>query len=548
MEQMDNQSIISKESIIAKQAVNEEILLYAERGAEDDVSVGSASVAGASVYSTNSAATIISQASQYSHVFVRAGGIGRKIAAEIALQNLCIEWKSTGSMSIFEACRRNNVARVQEILEQCPAAVDMLDFGGNTPAQIACMVRSHEVTKLLIEQGAEILKPDPIGIPALAYVKETVVRVQLQRIADAFTKDDVDYLDDDSTIAGDTNVTRDAAYRGDMIMLDNLLQANPSLLYSKDKKGHTPLIFACMGQQADCAMYLLERGADLYAETTYGWQALRFVNDKVKRDKISNFAFKVSPLGRQQAALAMQKRKNEARFALHQCTMSVMDNIRSVILTREERLRLRAEVLSEFCLRKADDYLVVGSLRAVEHFIRLFMDEQDRLAEEEARRLAWEEEERIRQREEFIAENIRQIMAQRAALEAERAEKERLRQLAEEEAERLRMRLEIAARIKKQKQDALIEEEIARAELSWSAMEAEKRAEARMKFQKTRPLRMKLLRRMLKSAGEGTGAHVPDPDDWLREERALEIRYKTSLKFDSVRRRAGGTGLGLGLG
>ena len=413
-------------------------------GGEED---GDGVSVGTGLDSLSTIGSAMSLASAMSHIFVRAGVRGRKVAQEIALVNLVTEWQTSGKASIFEACRRNDVGRVSEILSEAPFAVNMTDFGGNTPLQLACMLRCHEVATLLIEKGADVLRPDPIGIAPLQYVKEAVHKVRLQRTADMFAKDETDFLDDDSTVQGNTNIIRDAAYRGDGALIEALLQQEPSLLHAVDKKGHTPLIFACMGQQIDTACFLLERGADLYAQTSYGWQADRFVRDKWKREKLLMFAFKVSPEGRAQAAAAFQKRKDEARMALQDSTDRVMEDIRTVIRVREERLRLRAEALTAFSLRKADDYLVVGELRAVEHSIREFMDEQERLEELERLRLVAEEEERVRQREAFIAASIAAVMERRAQEAAERAEQERLQRLAEEEAERLRIRLEIAAKV-----------------------------------------------------------------------------------------------------
>jgi len=442
----------------ARRAVGEELLrtvsvvqvatLFTPSEALDDEQSQRTSATSESNATMGSILSSMSMASSFSHIFVRAGTRGKKVAQELTLLNLSVEWESTGKQSLFEACRRNNLDRVKEILLEVPYAVNMLDFGGNTPLQIACMLRSFEVATFLIQQGADVLRRDPIGIVPLDYVKEAEDKVRLQRTADMFAKDpDADFLDDDSTIQGDTNVIRDAAYRGDGSLIEELLTKDPTLLNARDKKGHTPLIFACMGQQTDTACYLLERGADLYATTTYGWMAERFIRDRWQREKMLNFAFKVSPEGRAQAAAAFQKRRDEARMALEDATSLVMDDIRTVIKAREERVRLRAEALTAKALERSDHYLVVGELRAVEHSIRLFMDEQDRLAEEERLRLIAEEEERVRQREEFIAASVRAVMEQRAREAAEAAERERLRLLAEEEAERLRIRLEIAARV-----------------------------------------------------------------------------------------------------
>ena len=493
-----------------------------------------------SVETSKSISSAISNASMYSHVFIRSGSVGRKVAQDLALLNLVSGWQATGAMSLFDACRRNNVERVKEILAQVPHTVNMVDFGGNTPLQLACMLRCYEVATVLIEQGGDLLRADPIGIPPLQYVKEAVHKAFLQRTADMFAKDDdADFLDDDSTVQGNTNVIRDAAYRGDGALIEELLNKDPSLLHAVDKKGHTPLIFACMGQQIDTACFLLERGADLYAQTTYGWQADRFIRDKWHREKVLTFAFKVSPEGRAQAAAAFQKRKDEVRMALQDTTYFVMEGIRGVIKEREQRLRLRAEALTEKALERADHYLVVGELRAVEHSIREYMDDQERLAELERLRLIAEEEERVRQREAFIAASVQAVKEQRAREAAERAEAERQRLLAEEEAEKLRFRLELAAKAKAARQAKLIAETIAQAEFDYAVVEAELKAAAWSAFNRTRPLRMKLYRRSLKSTAEGMGCKLPEVPAAglasLQEEVKLERKYAAIRQLAALR-------------
>ena len=434
------------------------------------------------------------------HVFQSVENKGIQVIAAERIDEKC------GHDSIFAACRRNDVARVKEILRLEPTAANVEDFGGSTPIQVACMLRCYETVEILLEHGAQLLKPDPLGVPALSYIKETDVRVKLQRLADAFSHDDEEnFLDDDSTVVEKTtNVIRDAAYRGDMVLIDALLSNEPALLSSCDKKGHTPLIFACMGQQADTACYLLEKGANMYATTTYGWQPARFLNDRVKREKVVNFAFKVSPEGRAQAAAALRRRKEEQRLAISDTTSLVMEDIRRTIMQRESVLQARAQALQLKVQQKTSDYIEIGTLRAVEKSIRDFMDEQERLAEEERLRLEFEEAEKVREREMFIAASVAAVHAQRAAEAAAELERQRLHQLALEEEERLRLRLEGALIAKRQAQRRLLEEETRRAEEEFERIQDEVYAAMWARFRKTRPIRVKLLRRMTKSLGEAS--------------------------------------------
>ena len=135
---------------------------------------------------------------------------------------------------------------------------------------------------------------------------------------------------------------RDAAYHGEILLMNELLEKSPWLLETVDKKGHTPLMFACMGQQVDAACYLLERGAFFGTSTFYGRTTSSFLTSSEKRNKVTVFAYKVSPEGRARAAKELSRRKLEAKEAALDGTVSIMADLRDIIIARELKLRTRA--------------------------------------------------------------------------------------------------------------------------------------------------------------------------------------------------------------
>ena len=55
------------------------------------------------------------------------------------------------------------------------------------------------------------------------------------------------------------------AQEGDLTSVKGLLEADPSLLETRDAAGSTPLITACAGGNIDVVKYLVSKGADIHA-------------------------------------------------------------------------------------------------------------------------------------------------------------------------------------------------------------------------------------------------------------------------------------------
>ena len=68
----------------------------------------------------------------------------------------------------------------------------------------------------------------------------------------------------------------DAAAAGDLHKVKALLEAEPTLLESKDERGNTPLITACDGKQWAVANFLIDKGANIHARDNPGATPLFF--------------------------------------------------------------------------------------------------------------------------------------------------------------------------------------------------------------------------------------------------------------------------------
>ena len=71
----------------------------------------------------------------------------------------------------------------------------------------------------------------------------------------------------------------DAAAAGDLNKVKALLDADPSLLESKDNDGRTPLNKACEKKQAAVANFLIDKGADVKTTDKFGFTPLHYTAD-----------------------------------------------------------------------------------------------------------------------------------------------------------------------------------------------------------------------------------------------------------------------------
>jgi hypothetical protein len=409
---------------------------------------------------------------------------------------ILIQKVNSGELNIFEAARKNDVKAIRRICGIKPEMSKAKDWGNTTALHLACMLRCFEAADALLELGADASVKNPLGMVPFDYIKIPAKKAYLQRRADQFNPKG-DFLDDDSTVAGPATEFRATAFEGDMKKLDVMLQKDFSLLHSKDKKGTTALMFACMNKKYDCAYYLLERGANIKDKTDYGHTAADYIYDKVARERILVFAFKISPIGRAQAAAAFAKRALEEKEAVSDAMFGIMDDIREVVLHREMVLMHNAETLS----RLAEDwtvnyYIAVGREKAFSHFMHVFDVWQAELAREAEARAVMATEEKNMRHYMFVTEQIEkrrleQLERERlireaeaiAAAEAARLERERIQREAREEAQRMREE----AALRKAERQALAE---------WEKLQQDERKQDWLQHCEGKPHRLKLYQRM----------------------------------------------------
>jgi len=407
-----------------------------------------------------------------------------------------IQRVNNGELNIFDAARKNDCETIRRICKAKPEMASAKDWGNATALHLACMLRCYEAADALLELGADASVKNPLGKLAFDYIKIPAKKAYLQRRADQFNPDG-DYLDDDSTVTGPGTEFRAAAYDGKMKKMDEMLQKDMSLLHSTDKKGTTALMFACMNRKFDCAYYLLERGANIKDKTDYGHTAPDYILDKVHKERVKVFAFKMSAVGRAQSAAAFAKRKLEEKEAVTDSMTSIMEDIRGVVLDREAQLMRNAETLSGLAADWTQNfYIEQGRELAFQHAMRLFDEWQAELAREAVCREKMATDEKEFRHVIFVSDQIEKRRLER--LEAERLireadaieaarlaqlERERIQREAKEEAGRMRRE----ANLRKAEKLALGE---------WEQLQQEERKQEWLEHCESKPHRLKLYQRM----------------------------------------------------
>jgi hypothetical protein len=453
---------------------------------------------------------------------------------------------NSGELNVFDAARQNDVPRLTKILEYRPELADQQDWAECTPLQLACMLRSYDAAEKLLAFGASASRRNPLGRLPLDYIREPAKKAYMQRVADRYDRTNDDFLDDDSTLSGPTNEIRDAAFKGDMLKLDQLLKRDGlQLLTSQDKKGHTPLMFACMGQQIDCAFYLLERGADIYQKTSYDQTADSFILDKVHRTKVQSFAFKVSAKGRAMMSSQFARRRNEEKEAIADKTGDVMEDIFEVVREREQTLIIRARLLTEFATDWAQNYFINEGMKGAERwFMHLYWEWQAELGREAQNREDMAGEEEYMRHYLFVCEQIR-------IRQAEEAERQRLAEIARREEEerkfreeRDKMMAEARAEAAKIRQMNLEKKVEAQALQEWEKLERESRQREWAAHCDTKPHKLKLYQRMRFAISKTSvttmkGNFLPETHDfregtWGPRELSYEVEGRVNYSAGEV--------------
>ena len=154
------------------------------------------------------------------------------------------------SSALFEACRRNDVATVQQICESNPELMSYQDAKGFTPVLIAVYNQSPDVVAYLLKQGAPADVPDASGNTALMGASFKGYRDMVKALLDA----GVEVNQQNGN--GATALTFAATF-GQMEIAEDLLKRGASV-HMPDVRGKNPIDHAVI-QGNEPMVRLLER-------------------------------------------------------------------------------------------------------------------------------------------------------------------------------------------------------------------------------------------------------------------------------------------------
>lgn len=181
-------------------------------------------------------------------------------------------WFSRSSGSIYSECTSLHLAalnghtEIVELLLQHKAAIEAIDYDGNTPLLGVSYYDHEEVVRILLQYGADIEAVNENGSTALHRAilgeHEGIIKLLLHNGAV------VEAIDS----RGWTPLHH-AAFSGNEAATRMLLEASANIKAANcHRRG--PLHLACITRKSALAKLLLEKGADIEAKDKDGWTAL----------------------------------------------------------------------------------------------------------------------------------------------------------------------------------------------------------------------------------------------------------------------------------
>ena len=394
---------------------------------------------------------------------------------------------------IFEAVRYGDKKAVEDLLSVDPSNTKAVDFGGTSALHISLMLKDAAIAELLLKKGSPFQK-DKEGKDPLQYNKDPKIYKKLKTLHDQMqglepvpvpTDRELRYLQ-----------LREAAFNGDIEKMKTLLAEDPTCVDDVDDQLQTPLMFACMGQQIEAAMLLINSGADYKATSSTGKTALVYVKDLEANRLLYETAFWASPEGiayaaylKEQAEEAERQRLEAERRRLWE---EEQERIRQMLLRAEEQKKER----EYFTKKSVRSIIKQGSQNYTDFEVsnRLAIDAHNEWIRQQG--LQMMEEEKFSRKMWLILDTIEENrrlaeMQRRARLAAEAeayaAEQARLRAL-EAEEKRLRELAEARARALQEWKRQAVEE--------WHVLQAELRKKAWEEFKSKKYIRVAQIKRM----------------------------------------------------
>lgn len=426
-------------------------------------------------------------------------------------------------IDIFESARKGKIDVIDKILLQNANSVNIADWGGNTPIQIACMLRNYEgitfptqspinnciniinsptspttVAARLLERGANPLLLDGSGKNAFNYIRDPMVMETLKRKYAKAAKIDLnDMYDYTLTVAEQEFVkVREAAYSGNIVEIKRFYEMDSNVVHKTDRKGHSALMFACMAGQMEVATFLVEKGSDIRLRCDYAVDSIGFLIDPHKKKTLIELAFRVSPAGIAHfAAIAARLAAEEtARRDLEIKSMHGED------VAMKWYLRKLVDITNKVRRAYVRKMVTSGLTSCVESAVVTIL----RLEEEEFQRQQQELRLEASERTHMKAEenDTRMLLLKQKQLR-EVEEKKRLQAL-QEAAEQARVADEMkraaveAVRQRKLKEarEILLREAEMKAMVEWNVLEASRVRQAAVNFVNDKPKRLQNYKRV----------------------------------------------------
>lgn len=183
------------------------------------------------------------------------------------------------AQTLHRAIHNNDLARVQTLLEADSAVANELDDFGYAPLYLSIVDGHFEITRLLLEKGADAGHVDSSKRPAWYWAFAFKRREELQVIFKS--SKNIDWQDD----YGVTPLFWASRLGYDDIAV--LLLNREADVNAQSKVRKTPLMEAAEKGHVNIARLLLERGAKVDIQTLKGWSALMWAAESGHTDVVT---------------------------------------------------------------------------------------------------------------------------------------------------------------------------------------------------------------------------------------------------------------------
>lgn len=188
-----------------------------------------------------------------------------------------------GETSLMKACALGLV-RNAEFLLQKGADVKISDNEGNTPLSVACFGRHGDLVKVLIKHGANVNQKDSNGSTILINTISSVLSIYLNKIGYGIYANTLQ----ENREGFDLNHIQ-------LCVIDILLK-NGTEVDKTDRKGWSPLMWACYTKNINVLSSLIDNGAIVNSTSVHGfttfYDVFKSTNEEIRHFLLSKGANK----------------------------------------------------------------------------------------------------------------------------------------------------------------------------------------------------------------------------------------------------------------